>query len=100
VAGLGLDLGDRLPTSATAASGIPGGKEVNTLSVVLRVAGAFLTRKVRRAGRADAGQGLAEYALILTLIAIASIVVLAFIGTQIQGALSWIGQSINAAGSP
>ena len=34
--------------------------------------------------RSEKGQGLAEYALILALIAIVCIVVLAFLGTQIQ----------------
>lgn len=40
------------------------------------------------------GQGLAEYALILALIAIISIVALIFLGTQISAILSTIGHQI------
>ena len=39
------------------------------------------------------GQGLAEYALILALIAIVAIVALIFLGTQISGILSEVGNS-------
>ena len=38
------------------------------------------------------GQGLAEYALILALIAIVAIVALLFLGTQISGILHGIGE--------
>ena len=47
----------------------------------------------RIAGDAD-GQGLAEYALILALIAIVSIVALIFLGGEISKILSEIGKSI------
>jgi pilus assembly protein Flp/PilA len=40
------------------------------------------------------GQGLAEYALILALIAIVSIVALTFLGSQISGVLSQISHSV------
>ncbi len=40
------------------------------------------------------GQGLAEYALILALIAIVSIVALLFLGSQISDKLSVIGDAI------
>ena len=42
----------------------------------------------------EAGQGLAEYALILALIAIVAIVALIFLGTQISGILSTVGDSL------
>ena len=42
--------------------------------------------------RDDEGQGLAEYALILALIAIVAIVALLFLGTQISGILHGIGE--------
>jgi pilus assembly protein Flp/PilA len=42
----------------------------------------------------ESGQGLAEYALILGLIAIVSIVALAFLGTNISGALSTVGNTL------
>ncbi len=42
----------------------------------------------------EEGQGLAEYALILALIAIVAIVALLFLGGQISGILSSLGQSI------
>jgi pilus assembly protein Flp/PilA len=44
--------------------------------------------------RRDEGQGLAEYALILSLIAIVAIVALTFLGTQISGILSYIGSVV------
>jgi Flp pilus assembly pilin Flp len=50
---------------------------------------------VRRALTSDArGQGLAEYALILALIAIVSILALTFLGVQISAILSYIGSAI------
>jgi pilus assembly protein Flp/PilA len=47
-------------------------------------------------GRDESGQGLAEYALILALIAIVAIVALAFLGGSIQSALSMIGATIDS----
>jgi pilus assembly protein Flp/PilA len=40
------------------------------------------------------GQGLAEYALILALIAVIAIGALVFLGSQISGILSTIGKAI------
>jgi pilus assembly protein Flp/PilA len=42
----------------------------------------------------EEGQGLAEYALILALIAIVAIVALLFLGGAISGILSTVGSSI------
>ena len=42
----------------------------------------------------EAGQGLAEYALILALIAIVAILALIFLGSQISSKLSVIGTSM------
>jgi Flp pilus assembly pilin Flp len=42
----------------------------------------------------ERGQGLAEYALILTLIAIVSIVALIFLGSQVKSILSTVGNSV------
>ncbi len=42
----------------------------------------------------DAGQGLAEYALILGLIAVVAIIALLFLGNQISDKLSVIGNAI------
>jgi pilus assembly protein Flp/PilA len=42
----------------------------------------------------DEGQGLAEYALILALIAIVAIIALIFLGTQVSGIISDVGNSI------
>jgi Flp pilus assembly pilin Flp len=47
-----------------------------------------------RSLRDQAGQGLAEYALILSLIAIIAIVALIFLGTQISSILSTIGVAV------
>ena len=44
--------------------------------------------------REEAGQGLAEYALILALVAIVAIVALIFLGGQISEILFNAGQSI------
>ncbi len=42
----------------------------------------------------DEGQGLAEYALILALIAIVAILALLFLGSQISSILSRVGNSV------
>ena len=44
--------------------------------------------------RDEAGQGLAEYALILSLIAILAIAALVFLGGEINGLLSAIGSAL------
>ena len=44
--------------------------------------------------RDEEGQGLAEYALILALIAIVAIVALIFLGNQVSGILSNVGDNI------
>ena len=44
--------------------------------------------------RNEDGQGLAEYALILALIAIVAIVALLFLGGQVSSTLSEVGESI------
>jgi pilus assembly protein Flp/PilA len=48
---------------------------------------------IQRSARED-GQGLAEYALILALIAIVAILALIFLGSQISGILSDVGNSV------
>ena len=40
------------------------------------------------------GQGLAEYALILALIAVVAVVAVLFLGTQISTFINGVGQSI------
>ncbi len=52
-----------------------------------------LKRRIRRS-TAQQGQGLAEYALILALIAIVAIIALLFLGDQISGILSNVGTSL------
>ncbi len=44
--------------------------------------------------RDEEGQGLAEYALILALIAIVAILALIFLGGQISNILHTVGQSV------
>jgi pilus assembly protein Flp/PilA len=44
--------------------------------------------------RSEAGQGLAEYALILALIAVLAIAAVTFLGSQINAILSTIGNAI------
>ena len=45
-------------------------------------------------GDDEDGQGLAEYALILALIAIVAVVALLFLGGQISGKLHTVGNSL------
>ena len=45
-------------------------------------------------GRDERGQGLAEYALILALIAVLAIAAVTFLGGQINAILSDVGNSI------
>ncbi|HUP83522.1 MAG TPA: Flp family type IVb pilin [Candidatus Limnocylindria bacterium] len=47
-----------------------------------------------RARREQAGQGLAEYALILALIAVASIVAVTFMGGSINDMMSSLGNAM------
>ena len=42
----------------------------------------------------DDGQGLAEYGLILTLIAIVAVVTLVFFGTQVSTMIDTVGKSV------
>ena len=51
-------------------------------------------RDLRTALTRDEGQGLAEYALILALIAIVAIVALLFLGGQISDKLSVVGNAL------
>ena len=53
---------------------------------------ATVVEAVRRAG--DSGQGLAEYALILALIAIVAIIALLFLGSQVSDKLTVIGNTL------
>jgi pilus assembly protein Flp/PilA len=46
----------------------------------------------------ERGQGLAEYALILGLIAIVAIIALIFMGSQISSKLSVIGSQLQSVG--
>ena len=46
------------------------------------------------------GQGLAEYALILALIAIVAIVAMIFLGSQVSDKLSVIGGTIDSVSNP
>jgi pilus assembly protein Flp/PilA len=57
---------------------------------LLMVAHVWWSGSVRR----EEGQGLAEYALILVLIAVVAIVALVFFGSQIRSMLSTVGNSI------
>jgi pilus assembly protein Flp/PilA len=57
----------------------------------LRSAFATVFRKPRNT---EAGQGLAEYALILALIAVVAIVALLYLGSQISDKLSVIGNAV------
>ena len=55
---------------------------------------ALLATWIERVRTDEDGQGLAEYALILALIAIISIVALIYLGSQISDKLSVIGNAL------
>ena len=55
---------------------------------------ALFTALLASLRRDEEGQGLAEYALILALIAIVAIVALLFLGGQISTILNTVGQSV------
>ncbi len=55
------------------------------------------TGQVPEDRESEAGQGLAEYALILALIAVVAVVSLAFFGHAVSGMLSTIGSSVASA---
>ena len=54
------------------------------------------TRLLSLVHRDEEGQGLAEYALILALIAVIAIVALIFMGSQISDKLSTIGSQLKS----
>ena len=54
----------------------------------------LITALIASARRDEEGQGLAEYALILALIAVVAIIALIFLGTQISGVLNNVADSI------
>jgi pilus assembly protein Flp/PilA len=51
-------------------------------------------RRTRRLSLGERGQGLAEYALILALIAIVAIVALLFLGDQISSIITDVGNNV------
>ena len=55
-----------------------------------------LVGRVEQALRGEDGQGLAEYALILALIAIVAVVALIFMGSQVSNKLSIIGTQLQS----
>ena len=55
---------------------------------------ALITQFLATLRRDEEGQGLAEYALILALIAIVAIIALLFLGGAISKVLSTVGSSI------
>ena len=55
---------------------------------------ALFTALLASLRRDEEGQGLAEYALILALIAIVAIIALLFLGGQISGILNTVGNSV------
>ena len=70
-------------------------KEVNHMTPVTRILIIIDRLRLR-----DEAQGLAEYALILALIAIVSIVALLFLGSQISDKMSIVGSTIGSVASP
>ncbi len=67
-----------------------GGDQIVSITLVASAMRALLARDD------EAGQGLAEYALILALIAITAIIAMLFLGSQISDKFSVIGSTINS----
>jgi Flp pilus assembly pilin Flp len=65
-----------------------------TAHVFVSALAASFLNVVRPARSSSRGQGLAEYALILALIAIVAIVALLFLGGQVSKILSTVGKSV------
>jgi Flp pilus assembly pilin Flp len=63
------------------------------MATILQLEGALIWRSSMLI-RSDRGQGLAEYALILGLIAVICLAALSFLGGQIQTILSTLGNAI------
>jgi pilus assembly protein Flp/PilA len=57
-----------------------------------------IARILNHVCREEDGQGLAEYALILALIAIVAIAALLFMGSQVSSKLSVIGSTLQSVG--
>ena len=55
---------------------------------------ALITQLLASIRQDEEGQGLAEYALILALIAVVAIIALIFLGSQVSGILNTVGTSI------
>jgi pilus assembly protein Flp/PilA len=55
-----------------------------------------VTARLRTVLRENRGQGLAEYALIIALIAIISIIALIYMGSQVSDKLSVIGSALDS----
>jgi pilus assembly protein Flp/PilA len=55
---------------------------------------ALITQLLASFRQDEEGQGLAEYALILALIAVVAIIALIFLGSQVSGILNTVGTSI------
>jgi Flp pilus assembly pilin Flp len=55
---------------------------------------ALISSVVKSIRTSDRGQGLAEYALILSLIAIVAIIAVVFLGSRVSGLLNTVGKSV------
>ena len=55
---------------------------------------ALITQLLASIRQDEEGQGLAEYALILALIAVVAIIALIFLGNQVSGILNDVGDTI------
>jgi Flp pilus assembly pilin Flp len=66
---------------------------IDRMVTILHLEGVFI-RRPSMAIRSVKGQGLAEYALILALIAVLCIAAVLFLGGQIQSILSTVGSAI------
>src|SRR4051794_17981673 len=86
----GMRVKHRAPPSNPGGAVCPG-REVNDIVLVSKLSALVIRPD---ATNDDAGQGLAEYALILALIAIVSIVALLYLGGQISERLSQVGNAL------
>ena len=70
------------------------GQEGGGIDVATPYFTALISALIASGRRDEGGQGLAEYALILALIAMIAIVALLFLGSQVSTALSKVGGAL------
>lgn len=56
-----------------------------------------MLKQIKRLSKDEGGQGMAEYGLIIALIAVVCVVAVTFLGTSLQDKFQFLGQEIESA---